>query len=954
MEKLLRFINIGVSKDLSDIDRLRLRLFNLDAWIFIVMLILGMSSTALGILEFSTTYLNLQIISLLGLIFIFWLNSKHFHYLSTGIFVILIVIMNMSLYHELGRIPVYVLMFFCALLSMFFFFYKTRLHFFLTISTCSLIFLYMPIHGGLEITEHAAPPLRFRFVIYFLAYVFFIYKLICFYFIYENILNKWKTENIRYKQLFDTNPIGMAEGIPLKEVNTALCKMLGYTKEELLAKTISEITVNEDKTLTQDFVTKMQHGELEYFEIQKSYYRKDGSIMNGQTRVQGIFDENGNYINNVATIVDITKEQEIAQQLREREQVLQAVINNIPFGIFWKDKNGKYLGCNRLFAENANLTIDEVIGGNDYEMIWQEKASFFMSFDQKVLTTGRARKNEVVEITVPYRDKLYLRFNLMPLLTETQETCGIVGTYEDITKEREQELQAIRYQEKLSASEKKYRDIFENAQHAIVVIDLKKELIIDCNRHAPEMFGYASKEEFLLMPLGSHRQLEQMNLDIAHEKSLNILHHVFGGQIDSIYEETLVRKDGSTFDIEFNAIRDNSEEKQQLVIFFRDITERKNKEKELLEAKEKAEQSDRLKSAFLANMSHEIRTPMNGIMGFSSILLEEDLKEEKKKEYTEIIHDCCRQLLNIVNNVLDLAKIQTAAFEIHEESIELNSLLTETLNLFQLDCAKKQIALKTDFDFPSLPIFTDGVKLRQIITNLLSNAVKFTEKGFVQVSYKVKSGKIEIAIKDTGIGIAAADQAKIFKRFQRVEHTAHKIRGAGLGLSICKGFADALGGDLCLESKEGVGSTFYLQIPYKVNLKEQSKLHQSTTATHTYMAGKTILIAEDEVYNFRLLESFLLKQAVHILWAKNGQEAVEMVQKHPEIDLILMDMKMPIMSGIEATEHIKKNTDIPVIAQSAHAFQEERQLILEAGCVAHLTKPIQRKELMDTMLKFLT
>ncbi len=492
-------------------------------------------------------------------------------------------------------------------------------------------------------------------------------------------------------------------------------------------------------------------------------------------------------------------------------------------------------------------------------------------------------------------------------------------------------------------------------KQAIMIFDLDKERFVDCNRHTPQMFACHSKEEIFAQPISIFRRYKAMDLEPKMKDKGSIIEEFLNSQEGFLYESTLTRLDGTPFDVEFNVVKDISEEKRQLLIFLSDITERKNKEKELLKAKEKAEQSDKLKSAFLANMSHEIRTPMNGIVGFSAMLLEQNLEEEKKQEFAVIINDCCNQLLNIVNNVLDLAKIQTEAIEVHEEDVDLNSLLSETVNMFQLEAADKNIYLRTDLPKNATSLYTDGLKLRQIITNLLSNAIKFTEKGGVELGYKLKDGQVELYIQDTGIGISKTNQTKIFQRFQRVGATINKVRGAGLGLAICKGFADVLNGTLNLESEENRGSIFYLSIPYKptATVYQAPALPKISPRKIEILRGKTILIAEDEVYNFKLLNNLLLKYGLQILWAKNGQEAVEMSEQHPEIDLILMDMKMPIMNGIEATKIIQKKSTTPIVAQSAQAFQDEKEAILSAGCVAHLAKPIQREELLETMIRFL-
>jgi len=381
------------------------------------------------------------------------------------------------------------------------------------------------------------------------------------------------------------------------------------------------------------------------------------------------------------------------------------------------------------------------------------------------------------------------------------------------------------------------------------------------------------------------------------------------------------------------------------------ISDLEKREKEMSIAKNKAEESDRLKSAFLANISHEIRTPMNSIIGFSEYLIEEKTNEQEKKQYAEIINQSCHQLLNLVNDVLDLSKIETGQLTVNKKASNISALLVSIYQLFEQVSHHKGISLHLNSSIPRAKamVIIDETKVRQVLVNFLSNALKYTEKGEVELGCKMIEDQLHFYVRDTGIGIASQDQFAIFDRFRQVDNNINS--GAGLGLAISKGFAESMGGSVCVDSKLGEGSTFYLSFPYELASNEKSLPKSIIDRSEQFklnLSDKHILIAEDELFNFKLLEVIFKQLSVKVIWAKNGKEAIEAVTKFPNFDMILMDIKMPIMNGLEATKIIKSNyPSIPIIAQSAFAFTNERERCLKAGCDDYLTKPIKKQKLLD-------
>lgn len=391
---------------------------------------------------------------------------------------------------------------------------------------------------------------------------------------------------------------------------------------------------------------------------------------------------------------------------------------------------------------------------------------------------------------------------------------------------------------------------------------------------------------------------------------------------------------------------------------------KKRMEKELVASKEKAEESDRLKSAFLANMSHEIRTPMNGILGFADLLKEPELSEEEKRHHVNIIEKSGRRMLNIINDLIDISKIESGQMEVSIEEINVSEEIEEQYEFFEPEARNKGLSLYREKGLPDskAKVQSDPDKLQAILTNLVKNAIKYTMEGYIKLGYYHKGEVLEFFVKDTGQGIKDERRKAIFDRFVQAEYEINKQQeGAGMGLAITKAYVDMLGGEIWADSEYGKGTVFYFTIPDMPVESIEPDVDKPVSATsapevNEYegedLSNCTIYIAEDEESSNQFLTRILEKRCKKILHTNDGKEVVEMVRENPDVDVILMDIKMPKMDGYEATRKIREfNKDVRIIAQTAYALEGDREKALEAGCDAYIAKPIKKEELLKLLVR---
>ncbi len=405
------------------------------------------------------------------------------------------------------------------------------------------------------------------------------------------------------------------------------------------------------------------------------------------------------------------------------------------------------------------------------------------------------------------------------------------------------------------------------------------------------------------------------------------------------------KKNGEPYwsDCSITSLKDHAGEITHFVAVQEDITAIKKMQNELVVAKENAEEGDKLKSAFLQNISHEIRTPMNGIIGFAEMLKMPNLEEEKQEYFLDVIVQSSNQLLSIVNNIITISALETKQETLNEKKVDINNLTHNLFALFHEQSKAKGInlSLQNQLAPEEAMVIADETKLHQVLSNLLSNAFKFTHEGEIELGCSRQNNQLQFYVKDTGIGIEEELHNFIFERFRQADlSSTRQYGGNGLGLAIAKEFVELMGGEIHLSSNLGKGSTFYVNLPYKPTQQNRTQTRKLAPVKEA-----TVLIAEDEEYNYLYLSELLLRYNISALHAHNGKEAIDMCEAHPEIDAVLMDIKMPKMDGQEAARILKnKYPHIPVIAQTAYALDSEKETY---GKVFddYVTKPIEEGKL---------
>jgi PAS domain S-box-containing protein len=516
--------------------------------------------------------------------------------------------------------------------------------------------------------------------------------------------------------------------------------------------------------------------------------------------------------------------------------------------------------------------------------------------------------------------------------------------FQDITDRKLVEFELIGAKERAEESNIRFQALHRASFGGISIHD--KGIILDCNQGLAEMTGYSLDE------------LIGMNgLLLISEKSRDlVLNNILTGY-EKPYEAIGLRKNGEEFPMRLEARTIPYKGKNVRTVEFRDITEQKHTENELILAKESAEESERLKLAFLANMSHEIRTPMNGILGFMDLLLESELDSDQRDQYIKIVKSSGNRLLDTINDIIDISKIESGQSRINSADFDINTLIHHLYGFFLPEAREKDLTFSILEQLPAQNsrVKTDGNKVESVLTNLIKNALKFTRKGSIGIGCRLADNMLEFFVTDTGMGILPQQLSKIFDRFVQADTSLSRpYEGSGLGLSIARAYVEMLGGSIRVESTPGSGSTFSFNIPWIPVDAKPLIPEQKTAAQLLLNIEAVILIAEDDNISYAYLSKILQSERIELIKAVNGLEAVKHCHDRPDISLILMDIKMPEMDGYEATRQILTfRPGLPIVALTAYAFAEDRENARKSGCVDYLSKPLNKAALMKVLTAYL-
>jgi len=776
--------------------------------------------------------------------------------------------------------------------------------------------------------------------------------------------------------------------------NVKLSDIIGKKDREVFPDVVAEIHEKYDAAVK-------SAGKKKFFEDEWSL---EGSTCWIETFSAPVYDERKNLAGITGISIDITDRKAMEDTIIKNEEHFRSLLQYSSDAITILDKSGIILFESSLRNRISEFLIDELIGKPFEEIIHPDDIFIFRDVLQSVLEEpGIQIKKEYRSL---HKNKRWIYVeSIFSNHISNPSIRGIVVNTRDISDRKMSELKERVYHDNLiflsnSALEllglSARDDIFEFIGRKLNHF-LEDSIVLVASYQEPGNF-YIIKEisslnnsreklkEILGIDLINFKvSLSDIPVSIDNAGSVSIVTREFDElELDSKVKDKLNKivdflKVNKMYYIPI--ARDNKQlgligilTLNKTIIKFKHIIEtfvhqvsvalhRSQLEFELVQAKVKAEESDKLKTAFLANMSHEIRTPMNGILGFAEMLNDDLLSEGNRKKYVEIINNNGKMLMNLIDDIIDFAKIEAGQTKILRQEFSLNALLTQIHSSFLGVNVKKdkdniKLRIKKVLSNEDCYLQSDPNRLRQILTNLIGNAFKFTKEGYIEFGYNLpKDGIIEFYVKDTGIGISSNKLELIFERFVQADYSrSRKYSGSGLGLAISKGFVELLSGKMWVESVENEGSTFYFSVPYfPASKKPSEEIDRKKPRSEYNWEDKVFLIAEDDTFSYKLLEGFLKKTNAKVLHAEDGIQAVEICKSNPNIDLILMDVQMPDMNGIEATKVIKEfRENLPVIAQTANAIAEEKQKCLEAGCDDFVTKPINITELFTKIDEWLS
>ena len=781
--------------------------------------------------------------------------------------------------------------------------------------------------------------------------------------------------------IFDNAAVGIGvvntEGRYI-QTNTKWAIMLGYSVAELLQLRNLDITHPLDIESSRTQLQQLLAGTIDSYQLEKRFIRKDQSIFWGELSATPIRDQHGVIQAVIGIVVDITKRKSALEALRDSEQYRRVLINEATVGLGIFAQNGIIVELNTAFANIIGYSIAEVVNKISYAEI--TPPNYTASDQEQALLLQKTGRFGPYEKEFIHKDGYLVPVRLSGLVITHQGQPLTWVNVENITAQKRTELQLKSANFQLS----QFKSTLDMTLDGVYMFNTDTLKFFYVNQGGINQLGYTQVE------------LLQMSIDditppaaTEYSEALKIS-HAKDSSCPAVTFATQHRcKNGDLIPVEvFLQYIQFSENIKYFITIVRDITERKQTELQLRkaiataeQAKQASELANQAKSTFLAQMSHELRTPLNGILGYTQILRRDKNLNTQQQEYVEIIHRSSEYLLTLINDILDLSKIEAGRIELYPSHFNLNQFLKGIIDLFEMRAKQKGICFNCELLSP-LPsvVYVDEKRLRQILINLLGNAIKFTQYGgvnlivgyqnnarftedysstqpFITNQENLATGlepKIRFQVEDTGIGIAKEEVEKVFLPFQQGGDPQYRIKGTGLGLSITKKLVVMMGGEVQVESQLNQGSTFWVTLDLPPgSVTEITPLVSSKPTIVGYQRPEPIkiLVADDNRENCSVLVNLLTPLGFEVAIALNGQEAVEKAF-HYQPDLILMDLSMPVVDGYEATRQIRKNSttkEIIIVAVSARVFETDIQQSRQAGCNDFIAKPVRLEQLLEQL-----
>jgi len=634
---------------------------------------------------------------------------------------------------------------------------------------------------------------------------------------------------------------------------------------------------------------------------------------------------------------------------KEQDYLVKNIFDNLKQALVIIDRKLVIHFCNEVAHDYALRAFDRSISSGDSLRDFVPKTTID-SFNRTLETIVAGEKVSIIkDLKNPAGDQIWFEISIIPVIEEKSEVNFIIIHGIDITQLKTSES-------KIRETERRYEDIVQSQSEMICRFTIDGTITFVNNAYCT-FFDTLENE---IIGLNFYYRVP----DFLREKVKSDIMALTPGSPQNSYIERLIGKGGSIRWISGTntAIFDNDGNFVEIQTVAKDITELKNVEEDLIQAKERVEETDRLKSIFLSNISHEIRTPLNGILGFSSLLMSTQLNKETIENYCTLIEKSGKQLLEIIDDMLEVSMIETRQLKLHYTNVYLPNILdniNEFINQSLNPKDEGNIEVKKCIPLSGSKFFNiDGIRLYQIYFKLLNNAFKFTRKGCIEYGYfQPEVNIVRFFVRDTGIGIPKDKQDIIFEQFRQADESSiRNYGGNGLGLTIVKAIVESMGSKIQVESRPGKGSNFYFDLPIKEPEKEELIPPQVEEVLEKEYDWKDIkiLIVEDIYINYIVLKAFLRNTKAVVIPADSGNEALNAIKNHPDINLVLLDIRLPDINGYEIARRIKEiNSNISIIAQTAYALDSDQLEAHKSGCDSVLIKPIEKEILLRTINDFL-